>query len=89
MVGFDDRLHHAVNVFFKNLIWISISNLLLLSVPDEEYFRNAWCALNYISTFLLLSVGRYLCWRTISPRGYHSPSSQCFGTDIVYQIHFL
>ena len=64
MVGFDDRLHHAVNVFFKNLIWISISNLLLLSVPDEEYFRNAWCALNYISTFLLLSVGRYLCWWT-------------------------
>lgn len=54
MVGFDDRLHHAVNVFFKNLIWISISNLLLLSVPDEEYFRNVSCILNLLSMFLLL-----------------------------------
>jgi len=32
---------------------------------------------------LLLSLGRYLCWWTISPRGYHPPSSQCFGTDMV------
>jgi len=31
---------------------------------------------------LLLSLGRYLCWWTISPRGYHPPSSQCFGTDM-------
>ena len=31
-----------------------------------------------ISTFLLLSLGRYLCCWTISPRGYHPPSSQCF-----------
>ena len=26
---------------------------------------------------VLLSLGRYHCWLTISPRGYHSPSSQC------------
>jgi len=49
---------------------IEISNLLILSVPGEGYFRNAWCAVNYISTFLLLSVGRYLCWWTIISRGY-------------------
>ena len=33
---------------------------------------------------LLLSLGRYLCWWTISPRGYLPPSSQCFSTDIIY-----
>jgi hypothetical protein len=27
---------------------------------------------------LLLSLGRYLCWWTISPRGYHPSSSQCY-----------
>ena len=26
---------------------------------------------------VFLSLGRYLCWWTISPRGYHQPSSQC------------
>jgi len=26
----------------------------------------------------------YLCRWTISPRGYHPPSSQCFSTDMVY-----
>ena len=35
-------------------------------------------------TFLLLSLGRYLCWWTISPRGYHQPSSRCFHTHMVY-----
>ena len=37
-----------------------------------------------ISMCLLLSLGRYLCWWTIIPWGYHPPSSQCFGTDMVY-----
>ena len=27
---------------------------------------------------MLLSQGRYLCWWTISPRGYRPPSSQCY-----------
>ena len=27
---------------------------------------------------VFLSLGRYLCWWTISPRGYHPPSSQSF-----------
>jgi len=56
----------------------------MFSVSDEGYSRNASCALNLISTFVLLSLGRYLCWWTISPRGYHPPSSQCVGTDMVY-----
>ena len=29
---------------------------------------------------VLLSLGGYLCWRTISPRGYHPPSSQYYLT---------
>jgi len=32
----------------------------------------------------LLSLGRYLCWWTISPQGYHPSSSQCFDTDMFY-----
>jgi hypothetical protein len=32
---------------------------------DVDYSRNASCAINMISTFLLLSLGLYLCWRTI------------------------
>jgi len=49
-----------------------------LRIPDEGYSRNAPRALNLISTFLLLSLVRYLCWWTTSPRGYHPLSSQCF-----------
>jgi hypothetical protein len=35
---------------YLKLIWLS--KLLILSVPDKVYSRNASCALNYISTFL-------------------------------------
>ena len=38
---------------------------------------------------LLLSLGRYLCWWTISPRGHHSSSSQCFGTGMFYYYHWV
>jgi hypothetical protein len=34
------------------IIWLS--NMLVLSVPDEGYSGNASCELNLISTFLLL-----------------------------------
>ena len=54
---------------------------VISSVSDEGYSRNASCALNLISTFLLLSLSRYLWWWTISARRYHLPS---FGTDMVY-----
>ena len=52
-------------------------------------FRNVPCAPNLISTFILLSLGRSTCWWINSTRGYHSPSSQCFGTGMVYYIYFL
>ena len=45
-----------------------------------NYSRNALSALNSIFKFLLLSLGWYLCWWTISNEGYHPPSSRCIGT---------
>jgi hypothetical protein len=42
----------------------------------EGYSRNASVALNLISTFLLISLGRYLYWWTINIGGHHPPSSQ-------------
>jgi len=34
--------------------------------------------------YVFLSLGRYLCWWTIRSARYHPPSSQFFGTDMVY-----
>ena len=51
-------------------------------VEDDPYFflktkvgysRNSSCTLNLISTFVLLSLGRYLCWWTISTRNIICP----------------
>ena len=47
------------------IIWLS--DVLTLSAPDEVYSGNTSCAFYLISTFLLLSLGRYLCWWTVSP----------------------
>ena len=33
---------------------------------------------SYTQQSVFLSLGRYLYWWSISPRGYHTPSSQCF-----------
>ena len=38
---------------------------------------------------LLLALGRYLYWWTISPRGHHPSSSQCFGTGMLYYYHWV
>jgi hypothetical protein len=55
--------------------------ILPLSVPDEGYFRKATCALMLISPIVLLSLGRHLCWWSISPKGYHPPK---VSTDRLY-----
>ena len=70
------------NGILREITWLS--NLSICVVPDEGYSRNASRALNLISTFLLLVLGRYLYWWVISLRKYHPTSSQCFGTDMVY-----
>ena len=41
----------------QNILFTWLSNLSILSVPDEGYSRNASCALNLISTFLLPDYG--------------------------------
>lgn len=61
---------------------IVFSNLLTLSVPVEGYSRNAPYGL--VCTFWLGWLSRYLCWSTNNTRGYHPPSNQRFGTDMVY-----
>ena len=38
--------------FWNNLLWLF--NISILSVPDDDYSRNASCALNLISTFVLI-----------------------------------
>jgi len=38
-------------LLLPKIIWVS--NLWILSVPDEDYSRNASCALHLISTFSL------------------------------------
>jgi hypothetical protein len=66
--------------------------LCTLDVPIEGYYRKCcalWMYLLKVITesvvqtqfyvyVLLLSLDRYLCWWTVSPRGYHPPSIQCF-----------
>ena len=43
--------------------------------------KSASYATKLVSIVLLVPLGRYHCWWTVSPRGYHPPSSQCFGID--------
>jgi hypothetical protein len=51
---------------FGNLLQLDAPGIVRKSylIPDDCYSRNASCALNLISTFLLQSLGRCLCWWT-------------------------
>jgi hypothetical protein len=44
---------------------------------------------NLISTVLLLSLGLYICWWTISFRGYHPPNSQFLNNTIIIKTKVL
>ena len=46
------------------------------SIPILVEYQSSSVSCTQQSVFL--SLGRYLYWWTISPRGYHTPSSQCF-----------
>jgi len=82
-IGDHRRFRYPVVPF----IWLS--NHSILNVHNEGYCRSASWALNLISTFLLLSLCRYHCWWTISPRWYHPSSSQSFNSDMFYVIYSL
>jgi hypothetical protein len=56
--------------YFVKILWYNpciVANITILFfnlsilIVDESCSENAWSALNLISTFLLLSLGRYLC----------------------------
>jgi hypothetical protein len=51
--------------YSRNVLFNWLSNLSILSVPDEGYSRNASGALNLISTFLLWTlnlISAFLLW---------------------------
>jgi hypothetical protein len=73
-------LYRPLFVFLPFLFW----PLYCLSLFELH------CALNLISTFVFLSLGRYIYLWTTSPRGYHPLSSQCLDTYIVFKyIYYL
>ena len=46
------------------------------SIPLLVVYQSS--RVSYTQQSVFLSLGRYFNWWTISPRGYHIPSSQCF-----------
>ena len=78
-LSFDIRLFSAEksNKLNKPLTYIGEVLPYVIHTLINTYI-NVYYILYYISTFVLLSLGRYLWWWTISPRWYHPSSSQCF-----------
>jgi hypothetical protein len=75
-----NRLIDWFTLLFADIVSIAEVN----NGGSKGDIRWSLTALILISTFLWLSLGRFLCWWTVSPRGYHPPSSQCFGNDMAY-----
>ena len=65
-------------LFPKILNYLAFQSFDLDEGTDEGDSRTASSSSNLISTFVLLSLGRYLCCWTINLRGYPLLSSQCF-----------
>jgi hypothetical protein len=62
----------------KDIIYITESEIKGSNNLLYVFYLESSVALHLISMFLLLSLCRYLCWWTISPRGYHPPGIDCF-----------
>ena len=89
------EVHELIAISKMRQYMIALGNILALSVPDEGYSlsvpdegysRNPSCPLLLISTVLLLSLGRFLCWWTISPLGYYPPNIHCFREGIIRPV---
>ena len=70
-------------IMFRPFGFKAYKTLNYFAFQPFEFEHNRWRlfqkrVVRTISTFSLLSLGRYLCWWNISPRMYHLPSSQCF-----------
>ena len=58
----------------RPVVSVSITRFIPLLLVDYQSSR-----VSSVQQSVFLSLGRYLFfWQTISPRGYHPPSSQCF-----------
>ena len=60
----------------KGIIHPVISVSITGSIPLLVDYQSS--RVSYIQQSVLLSLGRYFYWWTISPRRYHAPNSQCF-----------
>jgi hypothetical protein len=76
----------AIHIMYNCVVY------MILLLP-RHYFIYRKVDISAHDTFLesliryAQSRNRYLCWWTVSPRGYHPPNSQCFPTDMVYNIY--
>jgi len=61
-----------------------ISNVFVCLNVLELKHKQMKRAIMYGLIWYLYFITINLCWWTIGPRGYHPPSSQSFGTDMVY-----
>ena len=60
----------------EGIIHPVVSVSITRSIPLLVDYQSS--SVSYTQQSVFLSLGRYLYWWTISPRGYHTPSSQCF-----------
>ena len=58
------------------IIYPVVSDSITRSIPLLVGYQSS--SVSYTQQSVFLSLGRYLYWWTISPRGYYAPSSQCF-----------
>ena len=66
----------SVLLVHEGIIHTVVSVSITGSIPLLVYYQSTRVSSAQQSVFL--SLGRYHCQCTISPRGYHPPSSQCF-----------
>jgi hypothetical protein len=69
------------NLFFSmfSFCFSSLSFSISKIIFSFSMFEISCHALLLLLLFLKHSLGRYLCWWTISPLGYHPPNSQWQG----------
>ena len=65
----------------EGIIHPVVSVSITVSIPLLVDYQSS--RVSYTQQSVFLSLGRYLYWWTISPREYHTPSSQCF----YHQVH--
>jgi hypothetical protein len=79
----------AINFFYYCLILLNSIlfsfPIFWLTVPDDGYSRNTWCALTILNIYVLLSIKRYFLF--LIKLSYRIPSCDYFWNYIWYNIH--